>query len=264
MSPLLEGWEGKPLRHWRELWGVPLLEVHDRIGSTNDRALEFAARGTPPFGVVIALEQTSGRGRRGAPWHSPPGSGLWMSVLLPGGAHPAPHLPLLVGLAVAEAIEGEEAGAAGSAKTRRIGIKWPNDLLLGGKKLGGILCESGSGGVVAGIGLNVRDPPGGFPGTLRQTATSLEKNGFKMLSFSVLAGSIVRSLEARLARPAARLAPGDLEALCARDALSGRAIHTEEHGPGVAAGLDLDGALLLERPDGSRVRVLSGTVRSAG
>jgi len=290
MSERLEHWEGEPVERWREAWGVPSLEVWSRVGSTSDRALVLAAAGSPPFATVIADEQTAGRGRRGASWHSPPGTGLWMSLVLPS-APLALHLPLLVGLAVAEGVEaagteGVEAARAAAAGTpaggtahastaARLGIKWPNDLLIGGRKVGGILCESVAGVVVAGIGLNVSTPQGGFPEALRSIATSLEGGGRNRLSRSDLAGAIVRALEGRLTPTEGQsrrgagggdAAPGRLdvdalEALRTRDVLLGRRVQTDEHGPGTAAGLDADGALLLEREGGSRVRVLSGSVR---
>lgn len=238
---------------WRALWGVTVFEAYERIGSTNDRARELALKPGGAFSVVVAHQQTAGRGRRGATWHSPGGPGLWMSVVLPG-TQPALHAPLLVGLGVAEAIQ--DAGAE-----LRVGIEWPNDLVVGRRKLGGILCEGVPGGIVAGIGINVRTPEGGFPEAIRKRATSLEKEGVKMLSHSTLAGVIVGALRRRLGEPSTRLAPDALSELQARDALAARAVRTEEHGPGVARGIDPDGALLLERPDGSRVRVVAGSVR---
>ena len=242
----LATWQGESPATWRAAWGVPLVEAYATIGSTNDRALELAARAGPAFAVVIADEQTKGRGRRGAEWHSPAGSGLWMSTVLPW-ARPAPHVTLLVGLAVAEAIE-EAAGGV------RVGLKWPNDLVVGRKKLGGVLCESAGATVVAGIGINLRPVPD------IDRATSLETESGKTLSASTLAGFIVRALR-RLVHAGAGLDAGVLGSLSARDALLGTPVDTDEHGRGTARGIDADGALLLERPDGSRVRVVAGSVR---
>jgi BirA family biotin operon repressor/biotin-[acetyl-CoA-carboxylase] ligase len=255
MSERLTDWEGEPVEAWRERCGVPVLEVYATIGSTNDRALDLATGGSGALTVVVAEEQTAGRGRRGSAWHSPRGSGLWMSVVLP--TTPLPHVPLLVGLAVAEAVER----AAGAVRDPFVGIKWPNDLLVGPRKLGGVLCEAAPGGVVAGIGLNVRTPSGGFPEELARLATSLEAEGSKSLSLCDLACHIVRSLDVRCTGRAGGLTEDALGGLRARDVLAGRAVYSDEHGPGTGAGLDDDGALLLERPGGSRVRVLSGSVR---
>jgi BirA family biotin operon repressor/biotin-[acetyl-CoA-carboxylase] ligase len=243
-------WQGRSTDAWAEAWGVPVVEAHARIGSTNDRALELAAAGARAFSVVIADEQTAGRGRRGARWHSPPGSGLWMSVVLShGGA--SPHTSLLVGLAVAHAIEDLAAGVG-------VAIKWPNDLMIRGGKVGGILCESAGTGVVAGIGINLRslDAPSALG--LAYRATSLETESGKLLSASEVAAFVLRRLKARSLT-------FDAEAgadLAGRDALSGSPVETEEHGRGIARGIDRSGALLLERPDGSRVSVVAGSVRS--
>jgi len=249
----LTHWHGEPVATWRALWGVPTFEAYERIGSTNDRAKELAAEPVNVFAVVIAAEQTEGRGRRGASWHSPPGSGLWMSVVLPN-PRTGLHLPLLVGLAVAEAIQ-EANGAL------RVGIEWPNDLVVRGRKLGGILCEGTPGAVVAGIGVNVRTPEGGFPTSLAGRATSLEQHGVKELRLKELAGLIVSALKRRLGEPTAFLVPDALSRLAVRDALAGRPVLTAEHGPGVARGIEPDGALIVEREDGSRVRVVAGSVR---
>ena len=250
----LTHWEGEAVDTWRGAWGVPLVEAWATIGSTNDRALELAAAGARAFTVVLAEGQTRGRGRRGAAWHSPPGSGLWMSLVLPPRPAPA-WLPLLVGLAVAEAIEGAS-GAVG------VGLKWPNDLVLGAGKVGGILCESAGGVVVTGVGVNVRAPREGFPDGLQGVATALDVEGAKSLSISRLAGMIVDGVEQRLSVDAAALGPGALRELASRDVLAGRRIRSEEAGEGTACGIGPDGALLLERPDGSRVNVSSGSVRT--
>jgi BirA family biotin operon repressor/biotin-[acetyl-CoA-carboxylase] ligase len=250
----LAAWQGEPLDSWREAWSVPLVEAWARIGSTNDRALELAAEGARPFTVVLAEEQTRGRGRRGTAWHSAPGAGLWMSVVLQPASAP-PWLPLLVGLAAAEAIEAAT-GVPG------VGIKWPNDLVLGSRKVGGILCESTAGAVVAGLGVNLRAPADGFPKPLSGTATALDMEGAKSLSKSRLTGLTLDGLKGLLSELDARLATRTIEALRARDVLDGRSVHTEEAGPGTARGIQPDGALLLERPDGSRVSVSSGSVRA--
>jgi len=254
VSDVLTHWEGEPLGTWCEAWDVPLVEAWARIGSTNDRALELALGGARPFSVVLAQEQTRGRGRRGTAWHSAPGAGLWMSVVLPAAGAPA-WLPLLVGLAAAEAIEG----ATGAS---RVGIKWPNDLVLGAGKVGGILCESSGGVVVAGVGVNLRAPAGGFPKPLTETATALDVEGAKSLSPSRLAGLTLDGLKHLLGEIDAPLGASALGALRARDVLAGRPVHTEESGAGTARGIEPDGALLLERPDGSRVSVTSGSVRA--
>ncbi|HSM61951.1 MAG TPA: biotin--[acetyl-CoA-carboxylase] ligase [Longimicrobiales bacterium] len=249
-------WEGEPVRVWASLWGIPLLEAHEVLDSTNDRARRLAAEGALPFTVVLAEEQTRGRGRSGAVWHSPPGAGLWMSVLLPAPAGPeTPHLPLLVGLAAARACET-------ALPEVRIGVKWPNDLEVAGRKVGGILCERVPTGVVAGIGLNVRVPPGGFPDELAGRATALETPGGTRVRRSALAGALLGELRALCHTPGARLRPELLEELAGRDVLLGRRVDTRQAGEGRALGIAGDGALVLERPDGGEVRVVAGSVRA--
>ena len=246
-------WQGRSTGDWAEAWEVPLVEAYAHIGSTNDRALELAsASGGHAFSVVIADEQTAGRGRRGARWHSPPGSGLWMSVVLPGG-QVAPHASLLVGLAVAEGIEDAAASVA-------VGIKWPNDLMIRGGKVGGILCESGGGATVAGIGINLRSLAMTPALGLSYRATSLEAESGMSLPASELATSIVRRLKVRGARGLA-LDASAVADLSRRDALLGIPVETEEHGRGIARGIDRSGALVLEWSDGSRVAVVAGSVR---
>lgn len=134
--------------------GEPL-EFHHQVGSTNDRAHALAAQGAPHGALVVAEEQTAGRGRAGRRWYTPPGAALALSLVLrPPALKPtqAAALPALGALAVAEALE-----AAGV----RAEIKWPNDVLLAGRKVAGVLAEAvwegaGLAYAVLGIGVNVR------------------------------------------------------------------------------------------------------------
>lgn len=251
---LLTHWDGEPVQVWARIWRAPLLEAHDVLTSTNDRALKLADEGAGSFSVVLADEQTAGRGRSGRPWHSRPGTGLFLSTLLPGGGAPPLHLPLLVGLAAARAVE------AASPKVG-IGLKWPNDLTLKGRKVGGILCERHHGAVVTGIGLNVRHRAGDFPPELAGVATSLEAAAEEGVSLGSLVTALLRELHALCGRPTASLA-GDLhEELTARDVLRDMEVETQVAGRGRARGIGTDGALLLERADGTLHRVVAGSVR---
>ncbi len=251
---LLTHWEGEPVHVWTKLWRVPVLEVHDELGSTNDRARELAGAGAPPLTVVLAEKQSAGRGRSGAGWHSPAGRGLWMSTLLPLGEGVPPYLPLLVGLAAARAVEALCPGLA-------VGLKWPNDVEVGGRKAGGVLCERADGAVVVGIGLNVRQRPGEFPEELAGRAISLETASGGVVSRGRLAGALLAELVEACAAPRPCLSDGGLSELARRDVLRDRKVTTQQAGEGVARGIDVDGALLLERPDGARVRVVAGSVR---
>ena len=249
----LTHWEGEPVLGVRDQWGVPTLEVYERISSTNDRALELARSSDNWFSVVVADEQTEGRGRRGAIWHSAHGMGLWMSVVIPETRVPL-HLPLMVGVSVAEGIEE-------SCKDVVVGIEWPNDLVVGGKKLGGVLCEAVAGHVVAGIGVNTRTPAGGLPADVEARATSIDKLTSTRVSHRLLGASIMQALRRRMDWMHGAIDRELSEALRLRDVLIDRPIESEEHGIGIARGIAFDGSLILGRSDGSQVRVVAGSVR---
>jgi BirA family biotin operon repressor/biotin-[acetyl-CoA-carboxylase] ligase len=251
---LLTHWEGEPVGVWEGVWSVPRLEAHDVLGSTNDRAWELARAGAPPYTVVVAERQTAGRGRGGARWHSPAGAGLWISVLLPVTGPVPPHLPLLVGLAAARAVEAVCAELD-------VGLKWPNDLEVEGRKAGGVLCEGADGCVVAGLGLNVRQGPEEFPAELVGRAVSLETAAGHPVSRGALASALLAELRRAGGTRVGPLPAAVRAELARRDVLRGRRVVSQQVGAGVARGIDEDGALLVERPDGARVRVLAGSVR---
>jgi BirA family biotin operon repressor/biotin-[acetyl-CoA-carboxylase] ligase len=248
-----ETFDGRTGDELARRWGVPAVEIWSSVSSTNDRAIVLAVSGAARGTTVVADEQTKGRGRRGASWISARGAGLWMSVVL-DASDAVPQLPLLVGVACAEGVDA-------LTDVARLGVKWPNDLTIAGRKVGGVLAEGASGRVVAGVGINLTLPPDAFAGRLAAHATALKMEGIKDLSRSDLAESILAVLWRRLGGRD----PGEaaIRALAERDALLDRAVHTEQAGSGVARGVDRTGALVLERADGSRVRVVSGSVRLA-
>jgi len=138
--------------------------------STNDVAREMALRGAPEGTAVVAEEQTAGRGTKGRSWHSPRGKGLYVSLVLRPEAAEITLLPLAAGLAAREAVERSHGLSAR--------LRWPNDILWEGKKLGGILCESGFLGnrpeyVILGVGLNVDHDLDDFPEDIRALAVSV-------------------------------------------------------------------------------------------
>lgn len=251
---LLTHWDGEPVQVWADLWKSPLVEAHDALGSTNDRARELAQAGAEPYTVVLAEEQTAGRGRTGGSWHSPAGSGLWISTLVPVEERLPTHLPLVVGLAAAAAMEEVCAGV-------RVGLKWPNDVEIHGRKAGGILCERAHGPVVVGIGLNVSQKPGDFPRELADRAVSLETAGGCRVSVGALATALLRQLRGRLPVADGPLAADAHGELAARDVLRDRRVETQQAGEGIARGIDLLGALVIEQEDGRHVRVVAGSVR---
>ena len=250
----LTHWEGEPVGVWASLWGVPEVEAWEAVGSTNDRARERAREGAPPFTVVLAEEQTAGRGREGRHWSSPPGAGLWMSVVLRSGPAAARRLaPILAGLAVCRAAEAVASVSAG--------LKWPNDVLVDGRKTCGILCEGAGDVVVAGIGVNVRQRRDDFPDELRDRATSLELASGGTVSRGALAGGIVRELRGLVGRPVLRLDGRVGEEVRSRDVLRGRSVRIEGGPRGVARGITPDGALEVEEAGGAVERVVAGSVR---
>jgi BirA family transcriptional regulator, biotin operon repressor / biotin---[acetyl-CoA-carboxylase] ligase len=215
---------------------------------------ELAASGAEAGTVVVAGEQTAGRGSRGRAWRSPPG-GLWLSALYrPRTPVGVELLSLRVGLAVAEAIEALDGGL-------RVSIKWPNDLILEDRKLGGILCEARWQGeepawIVAGIGLNVTNapPPELAAGALR-LADRLPGTSPEALEPEIVAR--LRTLEPS----GARLDAVELSALRRRDWLRGRRLHAPAAGH--AEGIADDGALLVRDSAGGLQPIRAGTVELA-
>lgn len=148
-------------------------EHHPTLGSTNDRAMQWLQQGAPHGAVVTTDTQTAGRGRRGRQWLSPPGQGLCVSLLLRPGPRPEASRFGALGLAVGVGLR------EGLPPLRHaVELKWPNDLLVQGRKLGGILCEARWVGdtpeVVVGFGLNVH--PQSVPAPLREQATCVAEH----------------------------------------------------------------------------------------
>lgn len=253
--PGLAIWEDRVVEAWEQAWGIPRLEAYDSLASTNDRCREMADLGAPAFTCVISREQTAGRGRGGRSWSSPAGLGLWMSVLLrPGSQESHGLLPILAGVAVCRAIRTVRPEA-------EPGLKWPNDVQLGGRKVCGILCEGvGGGGVVVGIGVNVRQRPEDFPMELRDHVISIELALHGDVSLSVLAGRILGELRC-LAAPVPVVLEGDLaEEVTNLDALRGRRVRDVSGAEGTVLGVAPDGALLLGGEGGPERRLVAGSV----
>lgn len=231
--------------------------------STNSDALAAARNGGPHGSVFFADEQTAGRGRGGHQWLSTAGDGLYTSVLLRLAvpAHRLLLLPLAVGLAAARAID-EVTGLA-------VDLRWPNDLLIGPLKTGGILVEAQaqskeSPHAVAGIGINVHQRD--FPAGLATPATSLDLAMGRRVSRQELLVALLHALERETAAvidpELANRIPARVEA--ASSWVRGRRVQV--HGPqaclGTTAGLDTNGFLLVETAEGI-VTVQTGGIREA-
>jgi len=243
--------------------GDPIYYFHETT-STNDVAAAYAERGAPEGTMVIAAAQTSGRGRLGRSWYSPPGAGLYFSVVI-RAARAAPFLTLAGGVAVAEGVR--------SATALPLEIKWPNDVVTRGtsgpsrrRKVAGVLAEASSTAdglqhVILGMGINLS--PASYPQDLADRASSIETELGRAVEPGVVLAEVLTALAAEL-EPLAR---GEVSGLLARwrrlaptamgtavecDTPRGRAI-------GIATGIADDGALLVKV--GDRVeRVIAGEV----
>ena len=232
------------------------------IGSTNDVALRLAAGGDRLGAIVIAEQQTAGRGRRGRTWFSPPGSGLYVSIVLaPGRAavdrtRASTLVTLAVGVALAEAIE--------ASTGLRAAIKWPNDLYVGRRKLAGILAEAvapDDDSVVVGYGINVCRSA--YPPELADRATSIETELGRSVDRAALCAESVAAVSTRYAN----LLEGRFDAILdawRERAPASRGARVAWHSPagpqhGITAGIDDRGALLVKV--GERVeRIVGGEV----
>ena len=210
----------------------------------------MAAAGQPIGTVIIADEQTAGVGRHGHSWHSEAASGIYCSVVL----KPAPLLTLALGLATAEAI---------TASTGIVcDLRWPNDVMVGGRKAAGILVQLVNGSAIGGIGINVNHTE--FPAQLAPEATSLRLQAGREFSREDILLALLPAVEnfaemdnqsiLRLFTKASSYAAGR------------RVVVAQPAGPirGVTAGLDPSGYLVVRKDDGTETLVLAGGVRAAG
>lgn len=221
---------------------------YDEIESTNAEAKSLAASGAPEGTVVIAECQSAGRGRLGRRWTSPAGKGLLFSVVL-RPAVPMGEAYLLTLVAATAAAEGIEAATGVGVQ-----IKWPNDLFVGDRKVGGILMEVAGEQdevewVVVGIGLNVNTEYSELPVALRRTAVSLKMATGEPVDRSDLLSHLLLSLETQYTNAVRKGFDDALQAFRERDYLVRRSISVETHnGPvlGKASGIDEHGALLVD------------------
>lgn len=234
------------------------LSWHDEVGSTNDLAMAAATSGAPEGVVVAANAQSSGRGRLGRSWASPPGAGLYVSVVLHPSRDALSLVTIAAGVAVAEGIE--------AATGLRAGVKWPNDVYVGARKLAGILAEAGSSAstehVVLGFGINLQ--PAALPPEVAVRATSIEGELGRPVDRGLVLAECLAALAQRY--DMLRRGAGDeiVNAWRTRAAQHlGRVVEWDDQpGPrrGVAHDIDSTGALLVRAGD-QIVRVISGDVR---
>ncbi len=223
---------------------------YESVASSNDVAMQWLREGASAGSAVIADEQRAGRGRKGRIWYTPPGVALAVSVILRPAPEHASRVSMLGALCVAELCE--------HLTIANVGIKWPNDVQISGRKVSGVLPEAAweNGhlqGVVLGMGVNVRV---NFSDDIAHTAINLEEAAGRSLDR-------VQCLAYLLNRVAAwqtRLSSDDLfEAWRSRSNTIGQRVRVD-NSEGIAQGIDREGALLLEKSDGTMQRVLAGDV----
>jgi BirA family biotin operon repressor/biotin-[acetyl-CoA-carboxylase] ligase len=234
-----------------------------KIGSTNTVAMEAASAGAPEGSVFLAERQTLGRGRGAHSWHSAQSAGIYCSVVLRPALPPSEALilSLAAGLAVRAAVQAIDPGVT-------VDLKWPNDLLINGRKVAGILTEMNSEPtrvryLVIGIGINVNQAT--FPPELQRTATSLHLATGTEWSRVELCAALLKSLNHEYRNLLEK--PGAHDAILRRfqeqsSSARGCQVHVEENGgfEGVTEGLDQRGFLQVRTAHGLRT-ILSGTVR---
>jgi BirA family biotin operon repressor/biotin-[acetyl-CoA-carboxylase] ligase len=247
----------------------PLLNTHDigrtihyfdEVSSTNEVAFRLASEGASHGEVVVAERQSQGRGRRGRSWFSPPGLNLYCSLILRPDLSPqrAPELTLVAAAALAETVE------RGGAEAK---IKWPNDIMVNGKKVAGILTELSADPetvhfAVVGMGINLNGEYADFPAELKASATSLRAARGQLVPRALFAAALWTQLEQRLDQHAAE-GFGPIRSACRAlsDTLGREVLVKSEHAElrGLAEDIDDGGALLVRTSQGLE-RVISGDV----
>ena len=239
----------------------------DTTESTNTVAMELGQAGEPSGSLVIAETQTKGRGRLGKSWLSPPNTGLYFSTILRPRLEPndLPKITLTAGLAVCQAIE--------RVTELKPQIKWPNDLLLNDKKIGGILAEAGeitntdNTLVILGIGLNVTTPISAFPDDLKVKTTSLLAATGTTFNRGDILNAILKNIDTQLLALEKGGFKEILREWCLRDATKDRHLTwVATDGKvvsGVSLGPDDNGLLQIKDQDGNIHEILSGDVNLA-
>jgi BirA family biotin operon repressor/biotin-[acetyl-CoA-carboxylase] ligase len=234
------------------------VEWHASIDSTMTAAAKIAHEGCAAGTLVVADEQTAGIGRHGHSWHSEPGAGLYTSyVIRPVAGHDGlPLIMLALGLATQEAI----AQTSGLAPD----LRWPNDVLLGGKKCAGILAQMEGDAIVAGIGINVHHA--GFPEEIRDLATSLAMEGARVRREDLLV-ALATAIDEHMGILADKGPAAILDMFTrASSYVAGRRVKVDQPGAvveGVTCGLDASGFLRVRQDNGIEATILAGGVRPA-
>ncbi len=257
-------WDGHSEADLRARWAREEVTLLTSVSSTNDEAKRLADLDAPTGTIVVAGEQTRGRGRAGRSWASPPGAGLYLSMVFrPEVLKSAGPVSILAGLGIVRALDR----AYPKLNPR---LKWPNDLYADGLKFGGILTEAAWTGkrpryLVAGVGINVRPLGEGISDRIARKATSIDEEIGDSASLVDVADAVVAGLEAHLAALVPVLGSSDLDDLDRYDGMRDRrgslVVSTEEEPlPGTCVGIAPDGALLFRPDRGALRRVMDGTL----
>lgn len=240
------------------------LKFHQEVDSTNNVLKRLAAENAPEGTTVISDAQAEGRGRRGRAWVSPPGLGIWMSVLLRPNLHPSQVQTLTLAASAAVMRALVPLGIEG------MGIKWPNDIIINGKKVCGILTEMSAEAervewVIIGIGLNVNHDHGDFQSEIRDIATSLRLSGKREKSYnrSEIAANIINELDAAYQEFLGKGPEWVVEEWKKWNVTLGKRIRIiSQTGDREAEATDItpDGRLIVRYADGTTGEVLSGEV----
>ncbi len=243
-------------------WMGKAIHYFQRLDSTNIKAYDLATRGAEEGEVVIAESQEKGKGRLGRNWFSPPYLNLYLSVILRPKIppHQAPLITLMAAVATAEAIE--------KFSNLRPLIKWPNDILLGGRKVAGLLNEIQSETdrihfVILGIGVNLNVDERTFPKEIRSIATSMKQETGQAISRKDFLSSLLKQLEGWYTFYLQRGGEAILNAWRSLAQIKGRQVRMTSFGEtiaGRAIDVDSDGALIIETRYGERKRVVAGDV----
>ncbi|MFO7587682.1 MAG: biotin--[acetyl-CoA-carboxylase] ligase [Gemmatimonadota bacterium] len=257
-------WEGLTAAELAERWSREVVELREVVDSTNDVAKKLAEGGVPDGSVVLAGRQKKGRGRAGRSWFSPRDRGVYLSMVFHPRdlSHPAP-LSIQAGLGIAENLERLFPGF-------RPMLKWPNDLIAGDRKFGGILAEAAWSDaapryLVVGVGVNVRPIRKDAPDDVRARGTAIDSQLGATTPLVAVADAVVRGLDEALGHPEPVLTPSVLDRVDRHDWLRDRRATVALPGDaepisGVCVGIAPDGALLFRPDRGALRRIPSGTV----
>jgi BirA family biotin operon repressor/biotin-[acetyl-CoA-carboxylase] ligase len=248
------------------VFGRDRIDYFSQTDSTNVRARAIAAEGAPEGTVVVAEEQLQGKGRRGRSWYSPSGEGITVSVILRPRVQPheAPQLILMSAVAAAETLLAHAAIP--------VAIKWPNDILIGGKKIAGLLTEMSADMdridyVVIGLGLNVNTPSAGLPPEIEGIATSLCAETGRVFSRAALLRTYLEKLEGTYSLFQERNFEPIRKRWLELSRIIGKQVKitgVERTYEGEVVDIDPNGFLILQSSDGATQRILAGDVSLIG